>query len=262
MPATGAAGSELRIASYNIHRAIGRDRCCSPSRIAEVVTELECDTVGLHEVSSRSGDQPEARQFAFIARATGMVAVPGRQVALHDGEYGSVLLTRRQVLSVTNHDLSFSKREPRSALDVELDVDGVRTRVILTHLGLGLRERRDQVRRILLAVTTTPSIEPVILLGDINEWLPRGAPLRWLHGQFGRPPAPSSFPARAPFLALDRIWVRPRRALLSVVAHRSKLARIASDHLPIKAVVAVREGRRSFVSTNSTTTTINGGTSP
>jgi endonuclease/exonuclease/phosphatase family metal-dependent hydrolase len=255
---TAPLGAELRIASYNIHRAIGRDRSCSPARIADVVRELECDTVGLHEVSSRTGDAPEAQQFAFIARETSMTAVPGRQVALHDGEYGSVLLTRRQVLAVTNHDLSFSKREPRRALDVELDVEGVRTRVILTHLGLGLRERRDQVRRILAAVTTTPSIEPVILLGDINEWLPRGAPLRWLHRQFGRPPAPSSFPAFAPFLALDRIWVRPQRALLSVDAHRSKLARIASDHLPIKAVVAVREGGQSLVS-SSRTATITGG---
>jgi len=233
-------GPELRIASYNIHRAIGRDRSCSPVRIAEVIRELECDTIGLQEVSSRGGGAPEAMQMEFLAKAAGMTAVAGFQIALHEGEYGSVLLTRRRVLSVARHDLSVSKREPRSALDVEIDVDGVRTRVVLTHLGLGLLERREQVRRILRVIAETPEIEPVILLGDINEWLPRGRPLRWLHAEFGTPPAPRSFPAWLPFLALDRIWVRPRRALQSLEAHRSAAARAASDHLPIKAVVAVR----------------------
>jgi endonuclease/exonuclease/phosphatase family metal-dependent hydrolase len=233
-------GPELRIGSYNIHRAIGRDRAASPARIAEVIGELDCDTIGLQEVSSRGGGTPEAMQMDFIAGAVGMTAIAGLQVALYEGEYGSVLLTRRPILSVTRHDLSISRREPRSALDVELDVAGVRTRVILTHLGLGLFERRQQIRRILRVVSATPGIEPVILLGDINEWLPRGGPLRWLHAEFGAPPAPRSFPARFPFLALDRIWVRPRKALLSVAAHRSHRARTASDHLPIKAVVSVR----------------------
>jgi endonuclease/exonuclease/phosphatase family metal-dependent hydrolase len=239
---------ELRIASYNIHRAIGRDRLCSPARIAEVIRELDCDTVGLQEVSSRAGGEPEAMQMEFLARAAGMTAVAGLQIALYDGEYGSVLLTRRPVLSVARHDLSLSRREPRSLLDVELEVEGSPARVLLTHLGLGLFERREQVRRILRLVAASPRTEPVILLGDINEWLPRGAPLAWLHREFGAPPAPRSFPARFPFLALDRIWVRPRGALLAVTAHRSPAARTASDHLPIKAVVRVGPGSAARLS--------------
>jgi endonuclease/exonuclease/phosphatase family metal-dependent hydrolase len=237
--------SELRIASYNIHRAIGRDRTASPARIAQVLLELECDTIGLQEVSDRPGGEPEAMQMEFLASAAGMTAVAGVRFALHEGEYGSVLLTRRRVLSVCHHDLSIVKREPRGLLDVEIEVDGTRVRVLLTHLGLGLFERRAQVRRILRVVTATPRVEPVILLGDINEWLPRGSPLAWLHREFGAPPAPRSFPAWLPMLALDRIWVRPRSALVSVEAHRSPAARIASDHLPIKAVVSVDppEGR-------------------
>src|SRR5688572_14316526 len=96
-------GPELRIGSYNIHRAIGRDRTCSPSRIAEVVKELECDTVGLLEVSNQGGGEPEAMQMSFIAEAAGMTAIAGVQIALYEGEYGSVLLTRRPVLSVAHH---------------------------------------------------------------------------------------------------------------------------------------------------------------
>ncbi|MGH8481471.1 MAG: endonuclease/exonuclease/phosphatase family protein [Nevskiaceae bacterium] len=81
--------------------------------------------------------------------------------------------------------------------------------------------------------------QPVVLLGDLNEWLPLGRPIRWLHACIGRPPAVRSFPALAPFLALDRIWVRPRAALLSVSAHRSTAARLASDHLPVTAELAL-----------------------
>jgi endonuclease/exonuclease/phosphatase family metal-dependent hydrolase len=243
-PTTVPPTAELRIGSYNIHRAIGRDRRCSPVRIAQVINELACDTVGLQEVTSRPGAAPELHQLEFLAQTTGMTAIAGAQIGLYDGEYGCVLLTRRPVLSIARHDLSVTRKEPRSALDVELDVAGVRTRVLLIHLGLSLGERREQVRRILRVIAETPRIEPVLLLGDVNEWLPRGRTLRWLHAEFGTPPAPRSFPARWPILALDRIWVRPRSALLSVAAHRSPTAMVASDHLPIKAVVDPQRSAR------------------
>ena len=49
-----------------------------------------------------------------------------------------------------------------------------------------------------------------------------------------------SFPSRWPLFALDRVWARPRPALLALKAHRSALAERASDHLPVKAIVATR----------------------
>ena len=57
----------------------------------------------------------------------------------------------------------------------------------------------------------------------------------WCHRFFVKPPAPATFPARWPVLALDRIWVRPRRRLERVFVHRSPTARVASDHLPVVA---------------------------
>ena len=81
----------------------------------------------------------------------------------------------------------------------------------------------------------------MVVLGDINEWLPLGRPLRWMHGLFGRSPAERSFPSRWPLVALDRVWVRPRHALLALKAHRTPLAEQASDHLPVKAIVAIHQ---------------------
>jgi endonuclease/exonuclease/phosphatase family metal-dependent hydrolase len=76
-----------------------------------------------------------------------------------------------------------------------------------------------------------------IVMGDINEWLPGSRPLRWLQGRLGRSPAPRTYPAFFPLFALDRIWVWPIRALQSIRAHDSPVARIASDHLPLVADV-------------------------
>ena len=142
-----------------------------------------------------------------------MQAVAGLRIVRHSGHYGNALLTRHPVLAVRRHDLSFSWREPRGALDVDLDVHGTEARIIVTHLGLTPGERRHQMRAILQIVATGSAATPVVLLGDINEWLPLGRPLRWLHAVFGRPPAPRSFPAFWPLVALDRIWAEPRTAL-------------------------------------------------
>lgn len=48
-----------------------------------------------------------------------------------------------------------------------------------------------------------------------------------------------TFPARRPVFAFDRILVEPGSALQSFQVHDSALARVASDHLPVKAVVAL-----------------------
>ena len=44
----------LRIASYNIHRCVGRDGRADPGRVAQVILELGCDAVGLQDVRTRA----------------------------------------------------------------------------------------------------------------------------------------------------------------------------------------------------------------
>jgi endonuclease/exonuclease/phosphatase family metal-dependent hydrolase len=221
----------LRIATYNLHGCVGRDGARDAQRIAEVVAELGCDTVGLQEVFG----------LEVLQRTLNMTAVAGPHHMWHDRHVGNALLTRRRVLAVRNHDYSWPRHEPRTALDVDLDVDGETVRVIVTHLGLKPAERRFQVRKLLSLLKDTPLYERVVVLGDINEWLPLGRPLRWLNALFGHSPAERTFPSRWPLFALDRVWVRPRHALLAFGAHRSPLAVLASDHLPVKAIIATHE---------------------
>jgi endonuclease/exonuclease/phosphatase family metal-dependent hydrolase len=241
-PAVAAAPppefESLRVGSYNIHRCVGTDGRCDVQRVADVINEMGCDTVGLQEVDSRPGEHSDSRQLEFLAQATGMQAIAASTIIKHDRAYGNALLTRRKILDVRRHDLSFLRFEPRGALEVDLEVSGSCVRVFVMHLGLLPVERRYQMRKVLKILRAMPMDQPVVVVGDINEWLPLSRPLRWLHGVLGKPPWQRTFPVYAPMFALDRVWVRPRGSLLQFSVHRSKLSRHASDHFPVTAVVA------------------------
>jgi endonuclease/exonuclease/phosphatase family metal-dependent hydrolase len=200
-----------------------------------VLRETGADVIALQEVESRSTGFD---MLAFLASELEMLGVPGPTLLADDGDYGNGLLTRFPPHNIQRIDLSVPHREPRGAIDTELDIDGTRLRVIATHLGLRPAERRYQVQR-LLAIFEHDRSLPTVFMGDVNEWFLAGRPLRWLHRHFKNTPAPASFPARLPLLALDRIWVKPRAMLLSIGRHDSPLARLASDHLPVVARIAV-----------------------
>jgi len=220
----------LRVASYNVHGCVGTDGKEDAARVAAVIAELGCDTVGLQEV----------HKLDAIKNMVGMEAIEGTPHTWHDRHVGNALLTRRKVLAVRHHDFGLPRCEPRTAIDADLEVDGAKVRVIVTHLGLPPAERRYQVKKLLLLIKHTPLHEPVVVLGDINEWLPLGRPLRWMHALLGRSPSERSFPSRLPLFALDRVWVRPRDALRAFRAHRSTLAARASDHLQVTAAIALQ----------------------
>ena len=221
------AADPFRVASYNVHGCVGADGREDVARVAAVIDELGCDTVGLQEV----------HRLERLKDILDMEAIEGTPHTWHKRHVGNALLTRRKVLAVRHHQFGLPRCEPRTAIDADLEVEGGKVRVIVTHLGLPPAERRYQVKKLLLLIKHTPLHEPVVVLGDINEWLPLGRPLRWLNGLLGHSLVERSFPSRWPMLALDRVWVRPRHALIALKAHRSPLAALASDHLPVKAIV-------------------------
>ncbi|WP_206046854.1 endonuclease/exonuclease/phosphatase family protein [Mangrovimicrobium sediminis] len=216
--------------SYNIHRAIGADGREDAARIAAVLREMNADVVALQEVGHRPGTRDDL--LAKLARATGTQAHAGKTFEDERGHYGNAVLTRLPASAVHRHAIGVDGREPRGALELQLERGGRRIQLVATHLGLGARERRTQVRR-LQPLCSSGEADVRILLGDFNEWWPWGRPLRWLDDSLGRSAHRATFPARLPLLALDRAWVAPRALLRDVHVHRSALARQASDHLPL-----------------------------
>jgi endonuclease/exonuclease/phosphatase family metal-dependent hydrolase len=221
----------LTLATYNIHRCIGRDGLLRPERILQVLLELRADVVALQEVETR--DDGGLDLLAMFSAETGMTAIPGHNLFKHGAHYGNALLTRLPVVSIERPDLSFPGREPRGAIAAELDWTGTPLQVLATHLGLSGRERRWQVQRLLERLRCAPDGIQV-LFGDINEWWRRARVQRWLDEHFGAAAAgPPTFPSWYPLLALDQIRVRPAHLLGGPSVHASPLARRASDHLPL-----------------------------
>ena len=229
-------------ASYNIHQCVGLDGRRDVERIARVLGSLDTQLIGLQEVGTDFAGGKKSGQMEYLARATGLQAIAGHTIEQHTGPFGNVLLTGWRVLDSRLLDLSVPGREPRGAIDADLAIGGETVRVIVTHLGLRAAERRYQVRRLLEALSQGQS-RFIVVLGDINEWVLRSRPLRWLYARFGKPPTPRTFPSWFPLFALDRIWVLPREVVLDVRAHATPLTRIASDHLPVKAIIAVNPER-------------------
>jgi len=231
---SGRMHNSAVIVSYNTHGAIGIDRRFAPARVARVLAEIGADIIALQELELRANGFD---MLAYLQHETGFHAIAGPTIRSTDRDFGNGLLTRFPIVSVDQVKLDVARREPRGAIDAIVDCDGAPLRVIATHLGLRPSERREQVRRLLDTVRAGPSL-PTVLLGDLNEWFLRGRPLRWLHEHFGESPARATFPSPLPLLALDRIWSSPASLLQRVRVHRSRLARRASDHLPLVARLA------------------------
>jgi endonuclease/exonuclease/phosphatase family metal-dependent hydrolase len=224
--------------SYNIHQCVGLDGRRDVERIARILSSLDAQLIGLQEVGTDLEDGRKSSQMEYLARVTGLQAIAGHTIERQTGPFGNVLLTSWRVLDSRLLDLSVPGREPRGAIDADLMIEGRPVRVIVTHFGLRAAERRYQVRRLLEALSKGQN-RCIIVLGDINEWVLRSRPLRWLYARFGKPPAPRTFPSWLPLFALDRIWVLPREVLLEVHAHATPLTRIASDHLPVKGLITL-----------------------
>ena len=224
--------STLSIASYNIHKARGLDRRTDLARIAAVLAEIDADLVGVQEIYRDQVDE--------LADRLGMRGLIGVTHLRAEGEYGNAILTR---LPVRNHqvfDLTWARREPRGGVRADVVVDDVELHLFNVHFGLRIRERAEQVERLVRQHVLHDDLSgPRVVMGDLNEWFP-GPVGRALRRQLQGPRIRRTHPSPLPIFALDRIyWDRALHGRFQV--HRSRLARVASDHLPIVARLQLRE---------------------
>lgn len=230
-------GALLQLASYNVHRCVGGDFRYDPSRIARVIQQMGCDTIALQEVDNKASARADSMQLDYLAQVTGLQAVAGHTIIHHAGHYGNALLTHKEIVAVRRHDFSYSNYEPRGALDVDLRDANGSVRLIVTHLGLRSAERRMQIRKLMALIESTPLDQPVVVAGDMNEWLPWSRAVQWMNTLCGAAPAVRSFPAWQPVLSLDRVWTRAPYRVTHLHTWQSPLSRVASDHLPVIATI-------------------------
>lgn len=228
----------LRIATWNIHSCVGLDARFAPDRIAQVIRDLDVDLIGLQEVGWHHRGESGLDQFAFLEKATGLTAHAGPTKHNERAHYGNAILTRLPVRGSSFIDLSVGRREPRGGLEVVVEVEGRPVRIIVAHLGLDPWERAKQVGVIVDRVAERPDL-PTLFMGDLNEWAPNSPRLKRLAQTFPDWASPRSFHARMPTLRLDRIYVNGGLTIPAYEVVRTVLTRRASDHLPVRATVAV-----------------------
>jgi endonuclease/exonuclease/phosphatase family metal-dependent hydrolase len=232
----------LRVATYNIHKCRGLDRRVRPHRIIEVLRQTDADVIALQEVVGMDEPERERNQVRSIAEELGFDFRIGENRRLHGGAYGNAVLTRLPIVSEHNHDITWRKSEPRGCLHVALTAaPGHLLHIYNVHLGTGFFERRYQATRLLDVLgDRSHDASPRLILGDFNEW-PRGRASHLLQHHFnaaepqGRLGRARSYPGILPLAHLDHIYFDSPLELTRVKLHRSPLALLASDHLPLVA---------------------------
>ncbi|MXN50560.1 EEP domain-containing protein [Shinella sp. AETb1-6] len=224
------------IASYNVHKCIGVDRRFDPERTASVIAEIDADVIAVQEADKRFGERSGLLNLETLERDCGLVPVPITSLSSSGhGWHGNMIMIRKGVVGAVRQ-LKLPGVEPRGALVVTLDLPRGKLRLVAAHFGLLKRSREQQAMAILASVAEEEAM-PTLLVGDLNEWrVGRRSSLARLQPTFDPASgAVPSFPSRFPVLALDRALGHPHDLVTSVEVHDTPLARIASDHLPIKA---------------------------
>ncbi len=235
---------DLVVASYNVHKCVGHDRRFDPARTLEVIAEIAPDIIALQEADRRFGDRAGLLDLDALHAMTGLVPVPlaANSTRRSHGWHGNVVLVREAEIEEVQ-PIRLPGLEPRGAVMIDLAPrSGGRLRVVATHLGLLRASRLAQAEALVAALDNARfgrDARPSILMGDLNEWRLRRrsslGPLAARKPASVRPVA--SFPARRPILALDRIMGCPATELHEFRSHDTPLARVASDHLPVRALL-------------------------
>ncbi len=242
----------FRVLTYNIHRAIGVDRRFRPERVVRILEQYDADVVMLQEVDEgarRSRELDLARELAdaagYLHRAAGYNVTLRRK-----GRYGNATLSRYPIVRERNIDLTIDGRKRRGCQHTTLEVTsedgrGGRLEVFNLHLGLSAKEREKQVA-LLVESEEFKCIYggcTSLVAGDFNDWRSLLRPIFTIgmrfqaatdatHGSNGALP---TYPSFSPRGALDRIYFRGNLELVRCWRSRMKVAKVASDHLPVIA---------------------------
>ena len=227
---------QLTFATYNIHKGIGVDGRRDPERIIAVLRELHADVIALQEVDRRFGERESVLPKALLDE-TPWHAAPVARRARSLGWHGNALLVRKDIEIAHAEPVDLPTLEPRGAVGAVLVMEGRRIQVLGMHLDLSGLRRRDQIKAIVRYCGREAC--PTVLMGDFNQWGRGTGAVRELTGRWQPLATGNSFPSRRPIAALDRIVPSEDWSCSHASVHHSALAVAASDHLPVRATLAL-----------------------
>jgi endonuclease/exonuclease/phosphatase family metal-dependent hydrolase len=241
-----AAEQTLRVMTYNIHGCGGMDGKISTARIARVIAHYEPDIIALQECyGSRRGDQVRA----IAAELKETYHFPAALNVLQDDYGNSILCVHPMKLIKAGRLPTLPGRaiEIRGAVWAKLQFHGTDLHFLNTHLGLFSLERQKQAEALMGPdwLESESCGSPVILCGDFNAF-PSSTVYRTLTNRLHEAQenvrghkSRNTFPGRYPVSRIDHIFCSSEFRTLKVEVPRTHLTRLASDHLPIVAEIAL-----------------------
>jgi endonuclease/exonuclease/phosphatase family metal-dependent hydrolase len=233
----------IRLATYNVHRCRGLDGRTSPRRIAEVIQSIDADVVALQEVLGAGHRTAGHAEEIGAQLGMGWVMAPVRQLRGH--QFGNVVLSRFPIYQHTQYDLSWKTCEPRGCQRVDLRVDHGSIHLYNVHLGTAILERRYQATRLTGIVHDRRVAGLKVVLGDFNEWT-KGLATQLLSERLRSVDLGAhlrrrrTYPGVFPLVHLDHIYYEGQVEVLKVEMPRTRLALLASDHLPLVAQLRMK----------------------
>jgi endonuclease/exonuclease/phosphatase family metal-dependent hydrolase len=233
----------LRVATYNIHRSRGLDGRTNPARVAEVIRAIDADVIALQEViGAGPHSQGHAEEIGALV-GMGWVMAPTRH--LRSSLFGNVVLSRHPITHHTQYDLSWKTCEPRCCQRVDIAFGNDTLHLYNVHLGTAFLERRHQAGRLTAILHDRRIGMPKVVLGDFNEWM-KGLATSVLNERLQSIDLRKhlkrrrTYPGVFPVLHLDHIYYEGKVEVEKVELPRTRLALMASDHLPLVADLRVQ----------------------
>jgi endonuclease/exonuclease/phosphatase family metal-dependent hydrolase len=221
--------------TWNIHSGVGLGGRFDLDRVCRTIKQHDPDVLALQEVDSRQRLAGARSPFDLLREAVGEHGIEAKSITTVDGDYGQILVSRWPFNGTEVHDITHADREPRRAIETTVHSAHGQCRVVATHFGLSLHERRTQARRLVEIARRHPTT--TVMLGDFNDWFWPGSLWNALKHELPARTRYATFPSWCPVFRLDRIFCWPPEALVNHFVDRS--AWRASDHLPVIAEIAV-----------------------
>jgi endonuclease/exonuclease/phosphatase family metal-dependent hydrolase len=143
--------------------------------------------------------------------------------------------------------LSWKTQEARNCQRVDIAVGDDTLHLYNVHLGTAFLERRHQAGRLTTILHDKRVGAPKIMLGDFNEWT-RGLATQALSERLQSIDLRKhlkrrrTYPGVFPMLHLDHIYYEGEVDVVKMELPRTRLALMASDHLPLVAELKIKFG--------------------
>lgn len=249
--AAGSARASLRVMTYNVHSCIGMDGILSPERIARVIARHDPDIIALQELDVGRLRTKEMDQAKRIAELLDMDHHFHPVRMIEEEMFGNAILSRYplKVIRAAALPRFWAHRyfEPRGTLWAEIHYSGMKLQLLNTHLSFWKPEQKQQAAALCGPEWLDSEFckGNVILCGDFNA-VPESSACRSIRRKLddvqlkaGSHKPLSTWFGHFPLGRIDHIFVSPAIEVLKVEVPKTRLEKLASDHLPLIAEIKI-----------------------